>query len=640
MADYFGHVSYFGSKENYAKAIKDKEARKESLSDPAAASAFKRDNPSLFGGGSNKTITSPTPSSVSKSSSGSSSKSSTPSGASALIDALKGVGARWGTAGVDNAALNTEANALRSAFAQSGGSISEIPTNLWGSDPGRGFQTNTDTFSGAAKSGATSSPLKDALTGAGNSVGSGSPLTDALERAAGHAQYFGSPEKYAEAIMKNWGNLSDPEAAQVLIQGRPDLFGGPVKPGTQPYEEALQRAADEAQRYGSPEKYAEAIMKNWGNLSDPAAAEVLIQGRPELFDVNNVKEDIIYKPEQPQDVMALVNEIKNVFQQAPDPETAYIAMQQYNQTMDMINTIESTLLKRLEEQGRGVDPATQAALASLKETVDRQREGLKEEMSSRNLLQSGIYLKDVQERINRGELSETQQLLGKRLTDIQNQINSALTSFASARINATSQYGTEAVRAAESAAQRRQTATTNLQNALLKAIEESGRQKTEANKLSWEKEKFYAPWEKGPTPEQMLPYKYPTGSTVYTHDNPSANALLQHEEWQTEWPYKEAKYEYDLNRPYFKPESSAPSDADIKRENLADAQRSIWNKLNQGKSIQEVEAAIVANASEYTRKGLNVNDLIDYAWYSSTGATKQKPKQENDYSALLEALNR
>ena len=52
MALYDQHVNYFGGSANYANSIKEKEATGQSLSDPAAASAFKAANPGLFSSGS------------------------------------------------------------------------------------------------------------------------------------------------------------------------------------------------------------------------------------------------------------------------------------------------------------------------------------------------------------------------------------------------------------------------------------------------------------------------------------------------------------------------------------------------------------------------------------------------------------
>jgi hypothetical protein len=78
------------------------------------------------------------------------------------------------------------------------------------------------------------------------------------------------------------------------------------------------------------------------------------------------------------------------------------------------------------------------------------------------------------------------------------------------------------------------------------------------------------------------------------------------------------------------------SDTEMKRNNLSQAQNKIWSDLNSGKTIQQVEAEIMRDASKYTQLGLDVDDLVDYAWYAATGASKKT--QSGDSAALINAL--
>jgi hypothetical protein len=77
------------------------------------------------------------------------------------------------------------------------------------------------------------------------------------------------------------------------------------------------------------------------------------------------------------------------------------------------------------------------------------------------------------------------------------------------------------------------------------------------------------------------------------------------------------------------------SDTEMKRNNLSQAQNKIWSDLNSGKTIQQVEAEIIRDASKYTQLGLDVDDLVDYAWYAATGASKKT--QSGDSAAALRA---
>jgi len=73
---------------------------------------------------------------------------------------------------------------------------------------------------------------------------------------------------------------------------------------------------------------------------------------------------------------------------------------------------------------------------------------------------------------------------------------------------------------------------------------------------------------------------------------------------------------------------SQGSDSDSKRENLASAQTEIWEKLNAGVPLDQVEAWIVKNAGKYASAGLDYQDIIDYAWIAKSGA--KRPKDLND----------
>ncbi len=203
-----------------------------------------------------------------------------------------------------------------------------------------------------------------------------------------------------------------------------------------------------------------------------------------------------------------VSELQRI-SQGVDAETAPIISQAYDQVMGMINNAEQALIDRFTQQGQGVDPATQAALASLKETVNRQRENLMEEMSRRGLLQSGVWL-EMEDRLNKGMLTQQQQLLATRLSDLQNQLNQALMNLSQARIQATSQLGTAQIQAAESAAQRRQQALSDLVKAAQEAQRQMLQQQQEAQKLAWEQYKYYYPsWTDQAQYTGVIPAAYP-----------------------------------------------------------------------------------------------------------------------------------
>ena len=138
-------------------------------------------------------------------------------------------------------------------------------------------------------------------------------------------------------------------------------------------------------------------------------------------------------------------------------ETAPIYKKYLDQALETITAYETQLMEMFKQQMGGVDPATQAALASLKESIQRQRDNLMEEMSRRGLLQSGLWL-EMEDRLNKGELTAQQQLIAGRLSELQNQMNQALQNFTAMRLNAAQTYGIAGAQAAERQALARQEA--------------------------------------------------------------------------------------------------------------------------------------------------------------------------------------
>jgi hypothetical protein len=75
------------------------------------------------------------------------------------------------------------------------------------------------------------------------------------------------------------------------------------------------------------------------------------------------------------------------------------------------------------------------------------------------------------------------------------------------------------------------------------------------------------------------------------------------------------------------------SSTDIIRYNKSMAESAIWDDLNSGKDIQQVEADIMRDAGKYSQLGINWKDLVNYAWTSKTGAAKP-----GSQSSVLDAI--
>lgn len=164
------------------------------------------------------------------------------------------------------------------------------------------------------------------------------------------------------------------------------------------------------------------------------------------------------------DIQNILSQVQQLY--TSDASLAPLYSKALDQMLSTIDTYQQQLTDQIKQQMGGVDPATQAALASLKETVKRQRENLMEEMSRRGLLQSGIWL-EAEDRLNRGELTAQQQLLATRLSALQDQLNQVLQNFGNLRLQAMQTYGLKGIeQVTEEAKQRREALERNLQRAL------------------------------------------------------------------------------------------------------------------------------------------------------------------------------
>lgn len=76
-----------------------------------------------------------------------------------------------------------------------------------------------------------------------------------------------------------------------------------------------------------------------------------------------------------------------------------------------------------------------------------------------------------------------------------------------------------------------------------------------AKAKKWEKEKFYAPWDKGATPAEKMPYLYARPGEE-----------LDQARWEAEWPWKQKEYEYNLNKPYSTSDDGSKLMMEIEKE--------------------------------------------------------------------------
>lgn len=352
-----------------------------------------------------------------------------------------------------------------------------------------------------------------------------------------HMGYFGSPEAYAREIQRKEStgeSFSDPATAAAFKAAHPQYFSQPSSPARE-----AQRAADEYRNYQAETRMWEE--KTFGKPAIAGPGGLSYEEQVQTYYITPEGE-IVPGSIEKKGTLPTGGSSGGVYWTSPSGETAYfytspqtyqqpafdpakyvaahieplfreymalyesalsdaslapVVVQAYEQVISTIEQAEATIRKQFEEQMGGVDPATQAALATLRETFRRQRQTMLEELSRRGLLQSGIWL-EAEARLAQGQLTEEQRLLGNRLADLQTRLNQALQNFASQRIQAAQIYSLEGLRALEEEQKNREKIIAeNLERAIQQAQWEAGQE------LQWYQ--AMSPYEMVPASERGIP---------------------------------------------------------------------------------------------------------------------------------------
>lgn len=323
-----------------------------------------------------------------------------------------------------------------------------------------------------------------------------------------HMGYFGSPEAYAKEIQRKEStgeSFSDPAAAAAFKAAHPQYFSQPSSPARE-----AQRAADaEMSAYKTvdtkpelgPTTFVERIPYSDdipGLYHQRTTVSYPDTGQSEVTEGYVVTKEFDPAKYVAAHIEPLFREYMALYESAlSDASLAPVVVQAYEQVISTIEQVEAAIRKQFEEQMGGVDPATQTALATLRETFRRQRQTMLEELSRRGLLQSGIWL-EAEARLAQGQLTEEQRLLGNRLADLQTRLNQALQNFASQRIQAAQTYSLEGLRALEEEQKNREKIIAeNLERAIQQAQWEAGQE------LQWYQ--AMSPYEMVPASERGIP---------------------------------------------------------------------------------------------------------------------------------------
>jgi len=158
------------------------------------------------------------------------------------------------------------------------------------------------------------------------------------------------------------------------------------------------------------------------------------------------------------DVMKIVGDMHSFIQQhSQTPNTAVLIGRLTDQALRALDQAESQMMAMFQQAMGGMDPATQNALALLRESIGVERERLQADLNRRGLLQSGIAL-EVEQRFRTGALLAEEQIIAEQFRGLQTQMFQALMGFAQQRLSTIQQMGALGVQAGLTEAQMRQQA--------------------------------------------------------------------------------------------------------------------------------------------------------------------------------------
>ncbi len=178
---------------------------------------------------------------------------------------------------------------------------------------------------------------------------------------------------------------------------------------------------------------------DWLPVQQTGANDMMLGQYDPLGQAQRLPQEMQYPQEMPYEMPQVPNfemeyqQMMNVIQQAEQQNSA-LAATYMNQFTSYLDQMEAQIRDQYAQQGQTIDPATQAALAQIRQEVGRRREGLMEEMNRRGLLQSGVWL-EMESRILNNQLTSEEQLLAGRLSDMQNRMTDSLMGLANQRLN-------------------------------------------------------------------------------------------------------------------------------------------------------------------------------------------------------------
>jgi hypothetical protein len=147
---------------------------------------------------------------------------------------------------------------------------------------------------------------------------------------------------------------------------------------------------------------------------------------------------------------SIVNQLQSIQAGLSSPGTprdvTAVYLQQSQSILKMLDDQEAQLRADTEKQGTSIDPATQFTIDKLRENLETNIKGAREDLNRRGLYDSGILL-DIETKLKKGNASDQAMVLAERFSKLQNELSQGLASIRSQKASTAQSFGLAAANA-------------------------------------------------------------------------------------------------------------------------------------------------------------------------------------------------
>lgn len=128
------------------------------------------------------------------------------------------------------------------------------------------------------------------------------------------------------------------------------------------------------------------------------------------------------------------------------PDVTGVFLQQSQAILKMLDEQEAQLRAENEKAGTTIDPSTQFTIDKMREGLNEQLKTVREDLNRRGLNDSGILL-ELENRLQKGSMSDQSRVLAERLTSLQDQLTKGLAGIRGQKYSTMQSFGSDAANA-------------------------------------------------------------------------------------------------------------------------------------------------------------------------------------------------